>query len=99
VYAGGSVNLEVGARYVIGRDGQSLVVLGPVDRTPHEIRVTLPMDRVDLLSIDDRVLVTARDRERDRLSFAFVAAAGLRGRALEDALADVTRAEGADLPR
>jgi hypothetical protein len=98
VFAGGNVNLEVGARYVLGREGENLVILGPVDRTPHEVRVALPVDRVDLLSIEDRVLVAARDRDRDRLNFAFIAAAGMRGRALEEALAVVVDAGGADLP-
>ncbi len=92
VFTGGSAGLEIGSRYGIGREGHHLVVLGPVDRTPNEVRVTMPLDGIDVLSIDDRVTVASRAGRHDRLAMAFIRAAGLRGTALEEAIADVKAA-------
>ena len=89
IFTGGSVRLEIGLRYGIYRDGPNLVILGPVDRTPDHVQAVLPIAEIDLLSIADKVTV-ARSGGHDRLAMAFISAAGLRGKALEDALADVT---------
>lgn len=95
IFTGGSVRLEIGLRYGICRDGPNLVILGPVDRTPNQVQAVLPIDEIDLLSIEDRVTV-ARAGGHDRLALAFISAAGLRGKDLEAALADVTAPAGAD---
>jgi len=92
IFTGGSARLEIGSRYAIGRDGHSLVILGPVDRTPNEVQLAVPIEAIDLLAIEDRVTVASRAEAHDRLAMAFILAAGLRGRALEEALADVTAA-------
>ncbi|MEK6720761.1 MAG: hypothetical protein AABZ33_08850 [Chloroflexota bacterium] len=92
IFTGGSARLEIGSRYGIGRDGHSLVILGPVDRTPNEVQLAVPIETIDLLAIEDRVTVASRAEAHDRLAMAFISAAGLRGRALEEALADVTAA-------
>ena len=96
IFTGGSVRLEIGLRYGICRDGPNLVILGPVDRTPNQVQAVLPIEEIDLLSIEDRVTV-ARAGARDRLAMAFISAAGLRGEDLEAALADVTASAGADV--
>ena len=96
IFTGGSVRLEIGMRYGICRDGPNLVILGPVDRTPNQVQAVLPIEEIDLLSIEDRVTV-ARAGARDRLAMAFISAAGLRGEDLEAALADVTASAGADV--
>jgi hypothetical protein len=96
IFTGGSVRLEIGLRYGICRDGPNLVILGPVDRTPNQVQAVLPVDEIDLLSIEDRVTV-ARAGGQDRLAMAFISAAGLRGRALEEALADVTAQHSAGI--
>ncbi len=90
IFTGGSARLEIGSRYAIGRDGHSLVILGPVDRTPNEVQFSVPIETIDLLAMEDRVTVASRADAHDRLAMAFISAAGLRGRALEEALADVT---------
>ncbi len=44
IFTGGSAHLEIGLRYGLARDEDTLVTLGPLDRTPNEIRASLPID-------------------------------------------------------
>lgn len=89
IFTGGSAHLEIGLRYGLARDEDTLVTLGPLDRTPNEIRASLPIESVDVLSVEDRVTVVSRGDRRERLLMGFISAAGLRGRDLEEAMASV----------
>jgi hypothetical protein len=86
VFIGGTVGLEVGQRYEIGRRSGWLAVLGPVDSDPGNVRIKRPLDRITATWINNRLVLTEDPGSRRGFSLVFDRIAGMTGDALEASL-------------
>jgi hypothetical protein len=76
-YLGGSDALTIGMRYGLARDGEALLVVGPLDQTPSTIRVVRAVDALDITAIDGRLLISERkDGAQGSFYLVFVLVAG-----------------------
>jgi hypothetical protein len=85
VYVGGSGRLMLGERYLIARRGRHLQILGPIIENPSRVIVEEPLDSLEIVGANDRLVVTST-RGRGNLALAFQRLAGASAIDVEKAL-------------
>ncbi|HET7030622.1 MAG TPA: hypothetical protein VFI34_08930 [Candidatus Limnocylindrales bacterium] len=87
VFVQGSERLLPGARYLIARTAEHLVILGPLDPSHEHVQVELPLAEIEANYIPDRLVVSGRvGRSRRRWILGFQSLAGLTATAIDEAL-------------
>lgn len=84
VFVVGSESLVIGARYLLTVEAGVLMVLGPLDTAPGNVRVRRRIEELDVSAVGGQVLVTSR--QGPRLALAFNAMPGQHPERLERAV-------------
>jgi hypothetical protein len=84
VFVVGSESLVIGARYLLTVQDEMLMVLGPLDTAPGNVRVRRRTEELDVSVVSGQVLVTSR--RGPRLALAFNAMPGQHPEQLERAV-------------
>lgn len=88
IFTGGSLGLEIGGRYGLGRLGEEFVALGPVDTVPDRIAARIALRKLTIAGIENQVVLSSLSR-RQRLVLTFQRLSGMSPAELEQELGSV----------
>jgi hypothetical protein len=86
IFMTGSRALPAGSRFGISLVGDDLHILGPVDVDPSAVVLVHSLRGMDATANQGRLVITARQRRRDRLVLVFMAVAGGSPEGVADAI-------------
>lgn len=90
VFAGGTVPLTIGMRYVIEVADIELVIRGPVETEPASVKLTHPIEQIEATAVADRLVIS--DRSGQSFAIAFQSLAAVPPALFESRLRDVAGA-------